>query len=73
LINHTPNESPCHVDKKHPPKSRLIEIEKKSFKKKRKLKCDQIKINQDRVANNFFDLQNDFHEDQLNFPGYGLF
>ena len=31
-----------------------------------------LKINQDRrVANNVFDLQNDFHEDQLSFPVYG--
>jgi hypothetical protein len=29
------------------------------------------KINQDRVANNDFDLQNDFHEDRLSFPVYG--
>jgi hypothetical protein len=27
--------------------------------------------NQDRVANNDFDLQNDFHEDRLSFPVYG--
>jgi hypothetical protein len=26
------------------------------------------KINEDRVANNVFDLQNDFHEDRLSFP-----
>ena len=26
------------------------------------------KIHQDRVANNIFYLQNDFHEDRLNFP-----
>jgi hypothetical protein len=29
------------------------------------------KTNQDRVANNVFDLQNDFHEDRLSFPVYG--
>jgi hypothetical protein len=29
------------------------------------------KINQDRVANNVFDLQNDFHKDRLSFPVYG--
>jgi hypothetical protein len=29
------------------------------------------KINQDHVANNDFDLQNDFHEDRLSFPVYG--
>jgi hypothetical protein len=29
------------------------------------------KTNQDRVANNEFDLQNDFHEDRLSFPVYG--
>ena len=29
------------------------------------------KINQDRVSNNVFDLQNDFHEDRLSFPVYG--
>ena len=29
------------------------------------------KINQNRVANNDFDLQNDFHEDRLSFPVYG--
>ena len=29
------------------------------------------KINQDRVANNVFDLQNDFLEDRLSFPVYG--
>jgi hypothetical protein len=29
------------------------------------------KINQDRVANNDFVLQNDFHEDRLSFPVYG--
>jgi hypothetical protein len=29
------------------------------------------KINQDRVANNFFDLQNVFHEDRLSFLVYG--
>jgi hypothetical protein len=29
------------------------------------------KINQDGVANNDFDLQNDFHEDRLSFPVYG--
>ena len=29
------------------------------------------KINPDRVANNDFDLQNDFHEDRLSFPVYG--
>ena len=29
------------------------------------------KINQDRVANNDFDLQNDFHEDRLSFSAYG--
>ena len=28
-------------------------------------------INQDRVANNDFDPQNDFHEDRLSFPAYG--
>ena len=28
------------------------------------------KINQNRVANNVFDLQNDFHEDRLSFPVY---
>jgi hypothetical protein len=28
-------------------------------------------INQDRVANNFIDCQNDFHEDQFSFPVYG--
>jgi hypothetical protein len=28
-------------------------------------------INHDRVANNVFDLQNDFHEDRLSFPVYG--
>ena len=27
-----------------------------------------LKINHDRVANNVFDLQNDFHEDRLSFP-----
>jgi hypothetical protein len=30
-----------------------------------------LKINQDRVANNVFDLQNDFHEDRFSFPVYG--
>jgi hypothetical protein len=29
------------------------------------------KISQDRVANNDFDFQNDFHEDRLSFPVYG--
>jgi hypothetical protein len=29
------------------------------------------KINQDRIAIDFFDLQNDFHEDRLSFPVYG--
>jgi hypothetical protein len=29
------------------------------------------KTNQDRVANNVFDCQNDFHEDRLSFPVYG--
>jgi hypothetical protein len=29
------------------------------------------KINQNRVANNVFDLQNDFHEDRLSCPVYG--
>ena len=29
------------------------------------------KINKDRVANNDFDLQNDFHEDRLSIPVYG--
>jgi hypothetical protein len=29
------------------------------------------KINHDRVANNVFDIQNEFHEDRLSFPVYG--
>jgi hypothetical protein len=29
------------------------------------------KINRDRVANNVFDLQKNFHEDRLSFPVYG--
>ena len=29
------------------------------------------KINQDRVANNVFDLQKNFHEDRLSLPVYG--
>jgi hypothetical protein len=37
------------------------------FKKKK----NSPKINQDHVANNDFDLQNDFHEDRLSFPVYG--
>ena len=36
-----------------------------------KIKIFSPKINQDRVANNVFDLQNDFHEDRLSFPVYG--
>jgi hypothetical protein len=28
------------------------------------------KINQDRISNDIFDLQNDFHEDRLSFPVY---
>jgi hypothetical protein len=28
------------------------------------------KINQDRISNDVFDHQNDFHEDRLNFPVY---
>jgi hypothetical protein len=36
-----------------------------------KKKIFSPKINQDRVANNVFDLQNDFHEDRLSFPVYG--
>jgi hypothetical protein len=36
----------------------------------RKKKKISQKINQDRVANNDFDLQNDFHEDRLSFPVY---
>jgi hypothetical protein len=36
-----------------------------------KKKLFSPKINQDRVANNVFDLQNDFHEDRLSFPVYG--
>jgi hypothetical protein len=37
------------------------------------LRFIQIKSFQDRdrVANNVFDLQNDFHEDRLNFTVYG--
>jgi hypothetical protein len=30
-----------------------------------------LKINQNRVAKNDFDLQNVFHEDRLSFPVYG--
>jgi hypothetical protein len=30
-----------------------------------------LKINQDRVANNVFDCQNDFHEDRLSFSVCG--
>jgi hypothetical protein len=36
-----------------------------------KKKIFSPKINQDRVANNVFDLQNDFHEDRLSFQVYG--
>jgi hypothetical protein len=44
------------------PKGLLSYVQKKKF---------SPKINQDRVANNVFDLQNDFHEDRLSFPVYG--
>ena len=44
------------------PKGLLSHVQKKIF---------SPKINQDRVANNVFDHQNDFHEDRLSFPLYG--
>jgi hypothetical protein len=30
-----------------------------------------LKINQDRVANNVFDIQKNFHEERLSLPVYG--
>jgi hypothetical protein len=35
-----------------------------------KIKIFSPKINQDRVANKVFDLQNNFHEDRLSFPSF---
>jgi hypothetical protein len=45
------------------PKGLLSYVQKKNFFPQ--------KINEDRDANNDFDLQNVFHEDRLSFPVYG--